>query len=249
MRAARRRLSLIAFAVGAVMSTARAAPSALAQLDALYAHRDDPASVAEAQHVADAAVAGAPNDYGTLWRAARAYFTVSDDPRHSGDERARAGKTAWELGQRAVAANQSGVEGHYWSALGVGGWAREMGVMRAIANGIEGKFTGELRRADALDPSYEHGSIPVVWAAYYLEIPWPKRDRKKAEENLRRALQINPASLRARLYLARLYNDEDRHAEAKTVLEEIAAAPVGRYDAPDERSAKREAAHLAASIK
>ena len=249
MQAVRRRLWLIAFAVTCVVSPARAGSPALGQLDALYARRDDSAALAEAQHVADAALAAAPTDYGTLWRAARVYFSLSDDPRRSGDERTRAGKTAWELAQRAVAANPNAVEGHYWSALGVGGGARELGVMRAIANGIEGKFTGELKRADALDPSYDHGSIPVIWAAYYLEIPWPKRDRKKAEESARRALQINPASLRARLYLARVYNDQDKPAEAKALLAEIAAAPVGRYDAPEERRAKHEAAQLAASIK
>ena len=51
-----------------------------------------------------------------------------------------------------------------------------MGVLRALANGIESKFRQPLERATAIDVRYDHGSIPVVWAAYYLELPWPKRD-------------------------------------------------------------------------
>lgn len=219
------------------------------KLDALYARRDDPRALEDARRVADAGVAASPADYGTLWRAARAYFSLSDDPKRPDDARERAGKTAWDLAQRAVAVNPEGVEGHYWAALGVGGWAREMGVVRAIANGIEGKFTGELRRAETLDPGYDHGNIPVVWAAYYLDVPWPKRDRKKAAEYLRRALQKNPASLRARLYLAQIAKDEGRPTEAKALLAEIASAPVGRYDAPEERRVKEEALTLASAIK
>ena len=94
--------------------------------------------------------------------------------------------------------------GHYWAALGIGSYAEGMGALRALANGIEGKFRRPLERATALDERYDHGSIPVVWAAYYLELPWPKRDRDKAAEQLKRALAINPANLRARLYQARI---------------------------------------------
>jgi hypothetical protein len=147
------------------------------------------------------------------------------------------------------AANPNGVEGYYWAALGIGSYAEGMGVVRALANGIQGKFLRPLERATALDERYDHGSIPAVWAAYYLELPWPKRDRDKAAEQCRRALAINPANLRARFYLARIANDENRPAEARALLAEIAAAPVGRYDPPEERRVKKEAAELAAKVK
>jgi hypothetical protein len=194
-------------------------------------------------------VAAAPNDYEVLWRAARVAFTDSDAPTRSTDERSRLGKLAYDYAERAIAANPSGVAGQYWAALGIGSYAEGMGALRALANGIEGKFRRPLERATALDESYDHGSIPVVWAAYYLELPWPKRDRDKAAEELRRALAINPANLRARLYQARIAKDEGRPAEALARLAEIAAAPVGRYDAPEERRVKKEAAAMAATLR
>lgn len=226
-----------------------ALPELLARLDALHARRDDPAARVEAQRLAATALAQAPNDYGVLWRAARVTFTASDVHGLPTDERSRLGQQAYDYAQRAIAANPNDVAGHYWAALGIGSYAEGMGVLRALANGIEGKFRRPLERATALDEGYDHGSIPVVWAAYYLELPWPKRDRDKAAQEIKRALAINPANLRARLYQARIYKDTDHPAEARAQLAQIAAAPVGRYDAPEERHVKKEAAEMAATLR
>jgi hypothetical protein len=238
----------MAISLTGVGAPAWAAADPRAELDGLKARADEPGAITRGLAVADAAVAAAPNDYGTLWRAARAYFLASDDDARPKEERSRLGKVGWELGQRAVAANPRGVEGHFWSALAIGGHALGMGIVRALANGIEGKFTGELQRATDIDPTYDHGSVFVAWGGYYMELPWPKRDRKKAEQALRRAMQINPANLRARVFLARVFAAEDRVAEARALLAEVAAAPVGRYDAAEERRAKRSAAKLAAKL-
>jgi len=221
----------------------------LARLDQLHLRRDEPQAQREARRLADAALAAAPNDYAVLWRAARVLFTDSDDPSRPADERSRLGKQAYDLAERAIAANPDDVAGHYWAALSIGSYAEGMGIMRALANGIEGKFKRPLERATALDVRYDHGNVPLVWAAYYLELPWPKRDRARASRELERALQINPANLRAKLYQARIAIDEDRPAAAKALLAEIAAAPGNRYDPPDERRAKKEAAELARTLR
>ncbi len=236
-------------------STARGAGPApalseiLARLDALHAHRDETAARTEAHRLADAALAQAPAAYGALWRAARERFDASDAPQLSDDDRARLGLEAYDLAERAIALNPNDVAAQYWAALSIGRYAEKMGVLRAIANGIEGKFKRPLERATALDVSYDHGSIPVIWAAYYLELPWPKRDRDKAAAELRRALAINPANLRARLYQARIAADEDHPDVARRLLAAIAAAPLGRYDAPEEKAVKKEAAAMAAKLR
>lgn len=227
----------------------RAARDRLARLDLLHAQRDDPAALAEAHRLAAAALAAAPSDYGTLWRAARGRFTESDQPTRSEEERSRLGKEAYDLAERAIAARPDGVDGHYWAALGIGNYAAGMGVLRALSNGIEGKFKRPLARATALDIGYDHGNIPVMWAAYYLELPWPKRDRARAAQELKRALELNPANLRARLYQARIAVDEGRPAEARALLTAIATATVGKYDPPDERRVKEEAAAMASAVR
>lgn len=220
-----------------------------ARLDALHARRDDPGALREARSLADAAVARAPSDYGVLWRAARALFDQSEDKRRSEDERSALAKQAYDLAERAIAVNPNDVAAQYWAALSIGNYAQNMGVVRALANGIEGKFKRPLERATALDVTYDHGNIPAVWAAYYLELPWPKRDRGKAAQQLKQSLQINPNNLRARLYQARIAADEGHKDEARALLAQIAAAPVGRYDPPEERAVKREAASQAANLR
>ena len=89
-----------------------------------------------------------------------------------------------------------------------------------------------------LNPQYEHGSIDVAWGRFYDKLPWPKRDRKKAQEHLRMALQGHPDNLRARVFLAMSLMDDDQPGEAKRLLDEVAAAPIGKYDPPEERRAK-----------
>jgi hypothetical protein len=220
----------------------------LARLDSLHLRRDEPTALAEAHRLAAAALAAAPADYGALWRAARVRFTESDQPTRSRDERSRLGKEAYDLAERAIDANPNDVAGHYWATLGIGNYAEGMGIMRALANGIEGKFKRPLERATALDVRYDHGNIPVIWAAYYLELPWPKRDRAKAAQQLQRALAINPANSRARLYQARIAADEGRPAEARALLAAITAADVGTYDAPEERRVKQEALAMTSKL-
>lgn len=244
-------IAIVMAAGGAADSGTPAAPALadmLARLDALHARRDDPGALREARQLADAAVARGPSDYGALWRAARVLFTESDDKRRPEADRAALAKQAYDLAERAIAVNPNDVAAQYWAALSIGNYAEGMGVVRALANGIEGKFKRPLERATALDVSYDHGNIPVVWAIYYLELPWPKRDRGKAAQEVKQALQINPNDLRARLTQARIDAEDGHKDQARALLGEIAAAPVGRYDPPEERAVKKEAAAMAAGL-
>src|SRR6185312_14075025 len=121
---------LLAFVwVAAADGAAPATPNAgvLATLDALHGRRDDPGALREARRLADGALAHAPNDYGTLWRAARVLFTESDDKRRSESDRSALGKEAYELAERAIAVNPNDVAGQYWAALSIGSYAEGMG--------------------------------------------------------------------------------------------------------------------------
>jgi hypothetical protein len=95
-----------------------------------------------------------------------------------------------------------------------------------------------ITRAEALDPRYASGGIPVAWGRYYAKMPWPKYDEKKARASYAKAMQINPNNLRARVFLAELMLEEDQPAEGRRLLEEVINAPVGKYDAPEEKRCK-----------
>jgi hypothetical protein len=220
-----------------------------ARIDELHKHRDDRAAWTEQQRLVQAILVRAPNDYGVLWRSARFYFWASDDPGAPREQRSRWGKDGWDLAERAIAANPNDVAGYYWAAVCMGNYALGLGVVKALAQGMEGKFRDRLGHAATLDDGYEAGGVETAWGRFYDKLPWPKRDRRKAAEHLLRAIQINPHALRARVYLASSYVDEDKSHEAKRLLEEVASAPVGLYDPPEERRAKALATGLEARLK
>ena len=149
------------------------------------------------------------------------------------------GKIGWDLGERAVQVNPRDPSGHYWAALNIGNYALGLGVVRALTMGLDGKFRDHLTAAGKLAPAYNHGGVDVAWGRYYEKLPWPKRDRKLAEEHLRRVLSAqNPANLRARVFLAETLLAEGHADEARRLLDEVAAAVPGRYDSAEERRAK-----------
>jgi tetratricopeptide (TPR) repeat protein len=223
---------------GAPNATTAAIPALLARVDDLYKRRDDKSAWHEQQRVVQALIARAPNDYAVLWRAARFYFWASDDPGVSKEQRSRWGKDGWDIAERAITLNPNDVAGYYWAALCMGNYALGLGVVKALSQGMEGKFRDRLTHAQALNAGYELGAAETAWGRFFDKLPWPKRDRKKAEEHLRKAIEMNPYALRARVFLASSYIDADRAMEAKHLLDEVVAAVPGRYDAPEERRAQ-----------
>jgi hypothetical protein len=240
--------TLLLFAVDAGTMSAAAdnepLPALLARMDALDRRRDDRTAWAEEQKLAAAALARAPGDYGVLWRAARVYFWLSDDASVGSDQRSKWGKQGWDLAEQAIKVNPGDVAGHYFAAVCMGNYALGLGIMRALSQGLEGKFKERLKRAEELDGRYQQGGIPTAWGRFYDKLPWPKRDRKKAQQYEREAMKINPASLRARVFLASSLLEDDNPKEARALLDEVAAAPVGRYDAPEEQRSKNMGAAL-----
>jgi tetratricopeptide (TPR) repeat protein len=213
-------------------------PASLARVDDLYRRRDDKGAWHEEQRLVQGLLARAPNDYEVLWRAARFYFWASDDPGVSKEQRSRWGKDGWDIAEKAISLNPSDVAGYYWAAVCMGNYALGLGVVKALSQGMEGKFRDRLTRAQTLNPSYEQGAMDTAWGRFFDKLPWPKRDRKKAEEHLRKAIEMNSNALRPRVYLASSFIDAERVTEAKRLLDEVVAAVPGRYDAPEERRAQ-----------
>lgn len=207
----------------------------LARADAAWPRRDQPgelerirADLAEAERLA-------PDDYGVLWRLSRLYFWESDDPALSDDEKSKLGKKAWDYGDRATRANPNGVEGWFYAAGGMGNYSLGIGILNALSQGIEGKFRERLSKAESIDPGYNAGGVFNAWGRFYYKLPWPKYDAKKSEANLLKAIKLNPDNVRARVYLAELYQKENHPKEARKLLEQAAAHQPGSYDAPEER--------------
>jgi len=230
-----------------------AAPADLASLlsesDAAYARRDEPGKLEELKDRLKRAEKLAPGDYGVLWRISRLYFWICDDAAVGDEERARLGKIGWDYGDRATVANPAGVEGWFYASSGVGYYSLGMGVVKALLQGMEGKYRERLSRAEQIDPSFSAGGIQDSWGRFYYELPWPKYDGGESERHLLNAIRVNPNDLRARLYLAELYLKEDHPKEARAMLEKILARTPGAYDAPEERRMQERARVVLSQLK
>ena len=214
---------------------AKAPEPFLAEIDAAYKERDEPG----AMNAMDAKLADAvkqwPQDYEVLWRSARHYFWLSDDPDLEKKEKSRLGKIGWDYGDRATAASPARVEGWHYAAAGMGNYALGIGIFTALRQGIEGKFKDRLGHATEIDPKFENGGVQTAWGRFWYELPWPKYSAKKCRQALEEALRMNPDSVRAHVYLADLEEKEDEPAKARAELEKAVANPPGRYDAPEEQ--------------
>lgn len=223
----------------------------LAEVDATWPRRDDPAALATQHARLEEAMKRAPHEYGVLWRVARLYFWLADDPGLKSDEKSRFGKIAWDYGDRAAAANPKGVEGWHYGAAGVGNYALGIGVFTALRQGIEGKFKERLSKAESIDPGFENGGIQTAWGRFWFELPWPKYSAKRSQKALEEALARNPDNVRAHVYLSDLFAKEDHPDRAMAQLQKALANPPGRYDAPEERRwqevARRKVAELKAA--
>ncbi len=243
------RLPALALALPALMALAQPAPppsvpaepprpdpaALLAAVDREWPERDSPGALDRIRGRLEEAEKLAPGDYGVLWRQARFYFWLADDPGLAKKEKSRLGKVSWEYGDRAAAADPSRVEGWNYAAAGMGNYALGIGIFTALRKGIEGKFKERLSRATAIDPKFENGAIHTAWGRFWYELPWPKYDETKSRRALEEALRQNADNVRAHVYLADLHEKEDRPQEARKELEAALAKAPGRYDPPEER--------------
>jgi hypothetical protein len=215
------------------------ADDAVARVDELYAKRDEPKAVEDADKLLTDALKVKPDDYGLLWRAARLHVWGANTAANDSRKKQEA-KLAWDFGDRARKADPAKAEGHYWAAAGVGLFGEAHGIMKAISEGVAGKFCERVDKAIEIDPTIAHGGPWLARARYYYAVPWPMRDLKKSNELLGKVVEKYPNSLRAKLYLADNALKDADAKKAKEYLDQIFAGGDGD-DPPDGRRVKADA--------
>lgn len=220
---------------------------AIAKIDALYAKRNDPAAMKEHDAALAEALKANPNDYALLWRAARMKYYIADGL-PNGDARKRAGREAWDAAERALKANPKGVEASYYAAVSIGAYSEAVGILSALAEGLEGKFNERLDYAIKMNSTLDHCGPLMAKGRYYFELPWPKRDVAKSIQMFEKSIEKCPESLRGYVYLAESLVDDGKTKEAK---EAIAKALNGStaYDPVEGQHAKESAKKLVADKK
>jgi hypothetical protein len=216
------------------------------ELDALNNERWIPASIQKLESRTNEALKAHTSDARVLWRAARLKAWQCEGGTDS-SKKAALGKEAADLGERAVKANPSLVEAHYFTATGLGCYSQSVGVLRALTEGLEGRFNERIDTAIKLDPSYQFAGPLTVKGRYFFELPWPKRDLGRSAEFLQKAIKTEPASLRARYYLAETQLKDGDPKKAKETLTRVFEGDES-YDVAEARRIKAWAVQLSKAI-
>ena len=214
-------------------------------LDTLFLRWDDPATGERLEKALNAGLAARPDDFGLVWRKARLRWSQAD--RLQGEARKKLAKEAWALGEKAIQLQPKRVEGHYWAGVGVGAYSQALGIISALTQGLEGRFTGFIDRAIEIDPDYFGGAPMAAKGRYHFELPWPKRNLNRAVELLTRVNTQHPDNLRAWLFRAEAELARGKPELAQEALEQVQKRP-GSRDPADARYSKKLARAFAPEV-
>lgn len=222
------------------------AASYVAKLDELWKTRDEEASLESADKVIRDGLKAFPDDYALLWRAARQRWWVADGTAAEKRKRQLA-REGWNYAERAVKVKADGAEAKYYLALSIGAYSQAVGILKALSEGLEGKFNENLDYAMKHNEAFDRYGAHTAKGRYYWELPWPRRDLGKSKAELQKSIDKHPEHLRNYLYLAEtLLKDGDAKA-AKAAIDRVLAGSEA-YDPPEARRVKAWARPLAEKI-
>ncbi len=206
-----------------------------ALLDTHWVTRDAAESIKQQDLAVHDGLKAFGTDYELLWRSARHKWFLADgqDNDHGKQKKALA-KEAWGLADRGLKAKPGGVEAHYYKALAIGAYSEAIGILTALAEGVESQFVENLEVAVKANEAFDRAGPLRAKGRYYAQLPWPKRDREKAVEVLNRAIKLSPEHSRSHLYLAEVLLQAGKPKEALTAIRKVFALKLD-FDPPEGR--------------
>jgi tetratricopeptide (TPR) repeat protein len=224
---------------------ASASPALGQSADALYANRADLTSARRAADLWSAALASHPRDFESARKLARAAYWLGG---HAPPSEGRACyERGIEAGRRAIAIDPARPDGHFWVAANMGALAESSGIA-----GLKYRksIKTELETVLRLDPGFIDGSANRALGRWYFRVPRLfGGSHKTAEENLKASLHYKEDSTVSHYFLAELYADDGRIAEARAEIQKVFDAPIDPEWAPEDREWKLKARQLLTSLK
>ncbi|MCF8095330.1 MAG: hypothetical protein K9J79_08220 [Desulfobacteraceae bacterium] len=149
-----------------------------------------------------------PDSYEAFWKASRscrviARMAVIGELDNLEQICKSFGKQGMELAQKAIALEPEKVEGHFYYAVNVGGYAKGASIWSILSEGLKDKAQKHLKKAYEIDIKYNGFVLLMHMGLYYEVLPWyAGQDKAKALEHYREALRLMP---RQSLYRPQLH--------------------------------------------
>lgn len=222
----------------ALSGDATAVAQGPAHADALYARREDPIAARRAADLYLAHHRAEPKDFVGAWKLARAGYFLGT---HGAEKDRRMWlETGLSAATDAVALNDTRPEGHFWLAANMGALAESYGLRQGLK--YRSRIRQALERVLAIDPGFMDGSADRALGRWYHKVPGLFGGSiAKAERHLRQSLTYNPQSTVSLFFLAELYEDEGRPAEAQRLYLQVLEAPVHEDFVAEDRAFKAQA--------
>jgi len=190
----------------------------IAEADRLWGLRGSSDRAQEAVDYLQTATADHPDSYDLHWRLARAAWWIADGTENADVDKAK-GKLGWDAGARALELNSSDLEGRYWMTLSMGEYAKGISILKAIGQGIDGKFTEHIDHVLAADEDYDDAGALRAKSKYWSSLPRFMRKYDRAQSRLERADELVPNHPRNLFYLAELHHILGDDATARDYLD------------------------------
>ncbi len=187
-----------------------------------------------------------PDAFEASWKLARADYWLGEHVPEA--ERRKIYEEGIAAGQRAIALQANRPEGHFWVAANMGAMAESFGLRQGIK--YRKPVRDALETVLKLDPAFMQGSADRALGRWYFKVPrlFGGSD-KESEAHLRASLKYNPTSTASHFFLAELFLDNNRKADAKTELQAVIDAPLDPDWAPEDREFKEKARKALANLK
>lgn len=176
-----------------------------------------------------------PDSYEAFWKASRSCRVITrmavigelDNLEQIGES---FGKQGMGLAQKAIALEPEKVEGHFYYAVNVGGYAKGASIWSILSEGLKDKAQKHLKKAYEIDRKYDGFVLLMHIGLYYEVLPWyAGQDKDKALKHYREALRLMPdqSPYRPQLHIlaAKLMLEQGvEENKAKQLLREAAAS-------------------------
>jgi len=174
-----------------------------------------------------------PASYEAQWRIARAAWWVADGTEKKATKE-KYGKIGWDAGIAGTKIRPNGIEAQFWGAASLGMYAKGVGVLKAVWDGLAGQYEEWVRRALKIDPAYAHGGPSRALGRYYFTLPGiAGGDNDKAIEYLVQSKKLAPYNVRTLAWLAEVYIDEGEDDKARAELDACLGADLQKGDYAD----------------
>jgi tetratricopeptide (TPR) repeat protein len=213
--------------------------------DALYADREHLASARQAADIWAKELAIDRRDFDAAWKLARVSYWLGGHAPEA--ERRSFLERGIAVARQAIEAKPDRPEGHFWLAADMGTLAESFGLRAGLR--YRKPVKDELETALRLAPAYMDGSPDRVLGRWYFRVPRLfGGSNARAEEHLRASLKYDPQSTVSHFFLAELFIDEGRNAEARAELQKVIDVPLSAQWAPEDREYKEKARALLAKV-